>query len=297
MIVSNAVSQLCANAIVTGSVITLVGIGFALMYFVGRFLNFAHGVIFTSGAYFTFLYSSHTGLALTPSIVLAICSATILGCLTEISIYRPLRQKSASSLVVLLASLGVYVVIQNFLSIGFGDGLKVLRSGSTIEGHMIFGARVTGIQVLTVSMSVVLVTALAAAMKWTKLGKTMRAVGGDPELAKTSGINQNRIMLWCVALSSALAGTAGILVALDVGMVPQMGMEALMMAVVAVIVGGMGSIPGVTLAALLVGFARHIGAWSIGSEWQDFAAFLVLLVFLLWKPQGFLGKKVRKASV
>ena len=297
MTVSTTVSQLCANAIVTSSVIALVGLGFALVYFVGRFFHFAHGVIFTSGAYFTFLYASYAGLALTLSIALAICSATVLGCLIEILIYRPLRQKSASSLVVLLVSLGVYIVLQNIISAGFGDDFKNIRSGVTPEGITILGARMTSVQILTVSVSAALVATAAAVVRRTRLGKAMRAIGDDPELSSVSGINRDRVMLWCIALSSALAGTAGILVALDVGMVPAMGMEALMMAVVVVVVGGVGSVSGVMLAALFLGFARHFGAWVIGSEWQDAIAFTILLAFLLVRPGGFLGKKPIKAAV
>ena len=297
MIASNTLSQICANAIVTSSVIALVGTGFALVYFVGKFLNFAHGVIFTSGAYFTFLFSSYFGLGLTMSIILGIFFTTILGGVTELAIYHPLRQKGASSTIVLLASLGVYIVIQNFISIIFGDNLKMLHEISPLEGMLVLGARVTDVQLLTVFVSVTLIATLAGIMKWTRFGKALRAIGSDPELAEASGIHKDRVMLWCVILGSAFAGTAGVLVAFDVGMVPTMGMEMLMMAVIAVIVGGEGSIPGIILAALLVGFSRHIGAWSIGSEWQDFAAFLVLLFFLLCNPFGFFGKKARKAAM
>jgi branched-chain amino acid transport system permease protein len=197
----------------------------------------------------------------------------------------------------LLASLGAYVVLQNLISMSFGDDLKIIRVGTVSEGIAILGARMTGVQIVTVCVTVLLVASLAAVMKWTRLGKALRAVGDDSELAMASGIGGGGIMLWCFAFSSALAGIGGILVALDVGMVPGMGMEALMMAVVAVIVGGRGSVCGVMLAALLLGFTRHCGAWIIGSEWQDAIAFLMLLAFLVVRPEGVLGKKTGKAIV
>jgi len=293
----NLFLQLCGNAIVTASIIVLIGVGFTLVYSVGRFFHFAHGVIFTCGAYFTYVYTSHAGFALGPSIALGIVSATGVGCLTEIMVYRPLRQKGASSLVMLLASLGVYVVLQNVVSMSFGDDLKSMRSGVTREGMMILGARMTSIQVVTVSVSTVVVASLLALLKWTRLGKAMRAVGDDAELAKASGIDRDKIMLLCIAISSLLAGMAGVLVALDVGMVPTMGMEALMLAVVAAIVGGRGSILGVVFAALLLGCARHFGAWKLGSEWQDAIAYFVLLAFLLVHPKGLAGKGITKATV
>jgi branched-subunit amino acid ABC-type transport system permease component len=99
------------------------------------------------------------------------------------------------------------------------------------------------------------------------------------------------------AIGSSLAGLAGILVALDVDMTPTMGMNALMMGVVAVIIGGINSIPGIVLGALLLATAQHLGAWFIGSQWQDAIAFVILVLFLLFKPEGFFGKKVRSSTV
>ena len=296
MIPVNAISQLCANAIVTGSAIALVGLGFGLVYYVGRFFNFAHGIFFTAGAYVAYFYGSHTGFGLIPSVILATCSVTTLGFSIEVLVYRPLRQKRASSLVILLASLGIYVLLQNFVSIGFGDDLKTLRQGTISEGLILFGARVTSVQIFMVVICAVLVSGLAFALRWTKLGRAMRAIGNDPELAMTCGIEIDTVMLYCMAMSAALAGIAGILVALDVGMVPSMGMEALMMAVVAIVVGGVGSIPGITAASLLLGFARHFGIWAIGSEWQDAVSFLILLLFLFLRPIGFFGKRRKKSA-
>jgi branched-chain amino acid transport system permease protein len=125
----------------------------------------------------------------------------------------------------------------------------------------------------------------------------MRAVANDSELASLSGIDSDRVILWAFAIGSALAGVAGILIALDVDMTPTMGMDALMIGVVAVIIGGANSIPGIALGALLLGLAQQFGVWYISSQWQDAIAFVILLVFLLFRPQGFMGRKVKKASV
>ena len=125
----------------------------------------------------------------------------------------------------------------------------------------------------------------------------MRAVANDAELARVSGINSGRMILWAFAIGSGLAAVAGILVALDVNMTPTMGMNGLMIGVVAVVVGGVESLPGTVLGALLLGFAQHFGVWAISSQWQNAVAFVVLLALLLVRPQGFLGKKVKKAVV
>ena len=200
-------------------------------------------------------------------------------------------------MVLLLASLGIYIVLQNVISMVFGDDTKRIRLGEVREGIDILGARITPVQVGIIVTSVILMLFVWAFLKWSKMGKAMRAVVNDSELADISGIDSNRIIILAFAIGSALAGIAGILVALDIDMTPTMGMNALMMGVVAVIIGGVGSIPGVALGALLLGLAQHLGVWKISSQWQDAIAFVILFVFLLFKPEGFFGKKVKKARL
>ena len=288
--------QLIVNGLISASVYLLVAVGFVLIYWVSRFFHFAHGVVFTAGAYFTFLCKMWFGLPLFLSLVLAIGLCALLGCSMEVSVYRPLRRKATSPLILLLASLGIYIVLQNVISMIFGDDTKAIRSGVVKEGINLLGARITPIQILIICVSLVLVVAVALFLKRTKIGKAMRAVANDPQLASVSGIDTDRVILWTFAVGSALAGVAGILVALDVDMTPTMGMKALMMGVVAVIIGGVGSIPGVAFGALLLGMAQHFGVWYISSQWQDAIAFVILLAFLLFRPEGFMGKRVKKAT-
>lgn len=289
--------QYIVNSLIAASVWTLLGLGFALVLRAGRFFNFAHGIVFTAGAYFAFLFKAWLGFPLAVSLFIAILCSTALGCLMEFFPYRPLRRKGASPLVLLLASLGTYVVLQNMISMVFGDDTKSIRSGPVKEGLNVFGARITPIQILTILVSIVLVVAVAILLKNTKMGKTMRAVASDFKLANVCGLDSDRVILLGFALGSALAGVAGILFALDVDMTPTMGMNALMMGIVAVIIGGVDSIIGIILGALLLGLAQNLGVWYISSQWQDAIAFAILLVFLLFRPQGFMGKRVVKATV
>ncbi|PXF59354.1 MAG: branched-chain amino acid ABC transporter permease [Deltaproteobacteria bacterium] len=290
-------AQLIANSLYVASIYTIIALGFALIYQVSHFFHFAHGVVFTAGAYLTFLFKICFGYPFFFSIVVAIGFSAILGCLIEISIYRPLRRKDASSLILLLASLGIYIVLQNVISMVFGDDIKTIRSGIVEEGINILGARITPIQITIISVSLFLLVCCFFFLKYTKMGHAMRAVANDPELARVSGIESDRVILSTFALGSALAGIAGILVALDVDMTPTMGMNALLMGVVAVVIGGVGSIPGVALGALLLGMAQQFGVWKISSQWQDAIAFVILLIFLLFRPQGFLGKKAKTATL
>jgi branched-chain amino acid transport system permease protein len=122
-------------------------------------------------------------------------------------------------------------------------------------------------------------------------------VASDPNLALVSGIDTDKVILFSFALGSALAGAAAILISFDTDMTPTMGMNALMMGVVAVIIGGVGSIPGATLGGFLIAFAQNFGVWKISSQWQDAIAFIILLLFLLYRPNGFFGKKIPKVEV
>lgn len=290
-------TQLAVNILLVAMEYALIGVGFSLIYHVVRFFHFAHGLVFTAGAYFTFLLHAWLGLSLFFSISIAIGLSAVLGCLIDSFIYRPLRHKGSSPLVLLLASLGIYIVLQNVISMVFGDDAKTIRFGIVKEGINILGARITPVQITIIAVSLFLLLCCFFFLKYTKMGQAMRAVANNPELARISGIESDRVILSTFALGSALAGIAGILVALDVDMTPTMGMNALMMGVVAVIIGGVGSMPGIALGALLLGMAQHLGVWKISSQWQDAIAFVVLLMFLLFRPQGFLGKKIKKVSI
>lgn len=289
--------QIIINGLVAGCNYTLIALSFSLIFQTTRFFHFAHGIVFTSGACVIYICKVSLGLPIQLSICFGVLTSMLLGCVMDLAIYRPLRKKGNNELILLLASLGVYIVLQNLISMFLGDDAKNIRTVSIQEGFNVLGARITPIQTITISLSVVLVIALSVFLKKTKIGSSMRAVANDAELASVSGINSNAVILWAFVIGSALAGLAGILVGLDVDMTPTMGMNALMMGVVAVIVGGVNSIPGIVLGALLLATAQHLGAWYIGSQWQDAIAFVILILFLLFKPEGFFGKKVRSATV
>lgn len=289
-------SQLVINAVISSSLIFMLAAGFALIYHVTGCLHFAHAGVFTSGAYSAFLFHSLLGIPTLASALLGIAFAALLGSSIELAIYRPMRRKGCSSITVLLASLGMYVVLQNLLSLCFGDDIKTIRSGAVKEGISILGGRATPAQIAAALAAVVVLIASTVLAK-TTLGKSMRAVADDPALAEVCGIMPDRTRLWTFALASALAGMVGILAALDADMSPTMGMDPLMVALAAVIVGGVRSTPGIALGALLLGVAQQFGAWGMGSQWRDAITFAILLAFLLFRPRGFMGKKARTATV
>lgn len=266
-------------------------------YRVGRLFLFSHASLICSGAYLCLFLTRALGVTIQVAILMAVLFSAVLGCFLELLVYRLLRRQEAKSMIFILASLGVYTLLQNGISLLFGDESKTLCTSPVREGVELFGAHITPIQISTIAAAIVVMIGLLFFGKYTHLGKSIRAVSSDSKLAKISGVHSDRVILWSVAIGSGLAGLVGILMALDTGMTPTMGMQPYMIGIVVMIIGGRDSIVGIALGALLLAFAQQYGAYYIGSQWQDAIAFVILVLFLLFKPEGFFGKKVESATV
>ena len=205
--------------------------------------------------------------------------------------YHPLRQRNAPNLVFLLASFGVFIFIQNFIALIFGNQILTLRTGPVREGYRIFSAVITPIQIVILSVSIALMILLWLFVKYSKLGKAMRAVSDDRIAASVVGINPDRIILSAFALGSALAGASGILISLETNIEPTMGFPAILKGIIASVIGGIGSVPGAMFGGFFLGIAENLGIWKIQAGWKDGIAFLILIVFLLLRPGGILGIK------
>jgi branched-chain amino acid transport system permease protein len=288
--------QLIANILYSASSIFLIGISFSLIFSTARFFHFAHAAVITSGAYVYFAFSQWMALPVFVSVALAIAAGIGLGLCLEMAVYRPMRDKGASPLILLLASLGLYIVLQNGISILFGDDTKVISGSAVAHSFGILGARITGIQLTLIGVAVAVFLAKMLLMDRTKVGLALRAVADSPELAKVSGIEFDRTMGMAFGLGSLLASAVGLLRAFDVGMTPTMGLPMLLLGVVAVVLGGNGKTSGVAVASVFLASFQEIAGWQLGTRWEETAAFLVLLAFLLCRPQGILGRPLRKAE-
>ncbi len=290
-------SQIILNSLNTGLIYLLLSLSFVLNYYPTKFFHLAHAVVITFGAYFTYLFSQQLGLSLWLSIPLAIIGATAIGVICEISVYKPLRKRNSTPLILLIASLGLYIVLQNVISMLWGDDTKSIRTWEVKVGNEIFGAYITDIQIIIIVVSIVLFVATLLFIKYTKIGKNMRAISENEELSNIFGINSNKVILWSFAIGSALAAIAGILIAFDTDMTPTMGFNLLLYGVVAMIIGGVGSVRGLIGGAFLLAAAQHLGAYYIDSKWMDAIAYIILILFLIWKPLGFSGKRLKKVNI
>lgn len=289
--------QILINGLVVGSQYALTALGFALIYGVVRFFHFSHGAVYLLAAYVYYWLGGLLHLPIYAAAGLAVFFAALAGSAIEISLYRPLRWRHTNSKGLLLASLGFYVLVQNAISLSFGDATQTLRGPIVMEGVDVLGARVTPLQMLILSVAIALLGLTAWFLYRTTAGKQIRAVASDPELAIIVGTANDRVHLVTFALGSLLAGVAAVLVSMDTDIYPTMGFHALLMSVVAVVVGGRGSLAGAVIAGLLVGIVQHLGAWLIGSQWQDVLVFVVFIAFLVFRPSGIWGAEPRTARV
>jgi len=284
-------SQFLVNGIIAGSIYALVALGFTIIYRTVKFFHFAHGVVYAAGAYLA--YTLAISLNITPviSFFLAAILAGLLGIIIDRLVYKPLRKRKAPNLVFLIASFGIFIFIQNLLQLIYGAQILTLRTGPVKEGHHFLGAVITDTQILILAVSILLSAGLWLFVKKTKLGKAMRAVADDPLAASVVGINPERIILAAFAIGSALAGAAGILISLETNIEPTMGMNAILKGIIASIIGGIGSIPGAMFGGLFLGIAENLGIWKISAGWKDCIAFVILIIFLLFRPGGIMGVK------
>jgi branched-subunit amino acid ABC-type transport system permease component len=199
-------------------------------------------------------------------------------------IFAPLRKTGNSALPIMLSSIGAYIIFQNIVSMVFGDVTLSVRDWPTMPGHIFLGARISRLQGLDIIIPWTCLGFVWILLRLTPLGRQLRAVSEDPELAQIFGIDTKTTILWSTALGSGLAGLAGALASIDTDMVPTIGFYAFLLGVVASILGGRDSIIGAVLSGLLLGLIPQLGAWGIDTQWQDTIIFGVLVIFLALQP-------------
>ncbi len=289
--------QLTLNIVISFSVYFLLSISFLFVYFSSKIFNIANGAIIAFGAYFYLLFIDAFCFPVLISVLLSICLSVLIGILCELLVFRQMRKRNPTLLAYLIASIGLYVVLQNTISLYFGDDIKVINTAEITVGHQIFGAYITTVQIITICVSLTFFIGVNLLLHLTATGKSIRAVSSNPELCNIYGISSNKVILIAFALGSALAAVAGILSAMDTNMTPTFGFNLLMYGIVAMIIGGVGSTRGLLAGSLLVATAQHLAAFYLDTKWMDAVTYIILILFLIWKPLGFSGKRLKKVEV
>jgi branched-chain amino acid transport system permease protein len=289
--------QQLLNGVSLGGIYALVALGYTMVYGVLRLINFAHGDIYMLGA-FAGYYASKIlhgrvpgGLFEAGAILLAaMIAAALAGMLIERLAYRPVRR--ASRLTLLIVAIGVSLLIENGAQMLFGADPKFFPQVVPESRYEWGGVVFTNQQILILGVTVLLMAGLTAFVRRTRTGKAMRAVAHNPDAARLMGINVNFVISLTFAIGSALAAAGGVLVSLNQPSIdPLMGLMVGIKAFVAAVLGGIGNIPGAVLGGLILGLAETFVAGYGSSTYRDAIAFLILIVILLWKPEGLLGKR------
>lgn len=284
------------NGLSLGSVYAIIALGYTMVYGIAKMLNFAHGDIIMVGAYI--IYYSMTSFGINPilSIVISMALCTVLGVVIERVAYRPLRNAS-SSLAVLITAIGVSYLLQNTALLLFSANTKTFSSVVSLDPIKLFDGQLTisGEAIVTIVVCIVIMVGLTLFVNKTKAGQAMQAVSEDKGAAQLMGINVNGTIALTFAIGSALAAVAGALMCSTYpNLTPYTGTMPGIKAFVAAVFGGIGSIPGAMIGGLLIGIIEILGKAYISSQLADAIVFAVLIVVLLVKPTGILGKNVQE---
>jgi branched-chain amino acid transport system permease protein len=283
-------TQQIINGLTIGSVYALIALGYTMVYGILRIVNFAHGDIFMMGTFFGLLLVKKLGLPFPLALLLAVIFTALLGMLVERVAYRPLRL--SDRLVVLISALGVSIFLANFAQLIWGTETHPFPSGLSINSYQLGQVTLSNIQVYILILSCILMVALNIFVHKTKIGVAMRATSHSINNARLMGINTDSIISMTFAIGSILAAAAGILVGIYYDAVyPTMGYAAGLKAFTAAVLGGIGSIPGAMLGGVVLGVVESLGAAYISSGYRDAFAFGILIIVLIFKPSGLLGKK------
>ncbi|MDP7116323.1 MAG: branched-chain amino acid ABC transporter permease [Candidatus Woesearchaeota archaeon] len=284
-----ALLQFTINGLIAGSIYALVASGFSLIYSTNRFMHLAHGATVAVGGYILFTLFSLLGWPFFASAFLTLIFTGIFGVGLFRFVYLPLQNKKASNVVLLIASIALLILVANSIQLIFGATVKSIGLITVSKGLNFYGAAITPLQIIIIGVSIVIFVALYVFMKKTKLGRNMRAVADNKELASVVGINQIRVADWSFFLGSVLAGIGGILIGLEQNIFPDMGTMLIIRGFTGAVVGGITSVPGAVVGSYLLGLIENYGIWFLPSGYKDAIAFLVLLIFLVFKPTGLFG--------
>lgn len=282
--------QIAVDTIVLASLYTLIGTGFSLRYSIVKYLDIGYAVYMTLGAYAYLVLSKYVGLY---AIALAIIFSAIVAYFCERFYFSKLEDRKSSSMIMMIASLGFMTLVQAIIAMIFTSNVQGLRTDISVFN--IFGVAFTDVKVASILSAFIFVVLLHLVLKKTKFGSHVRAINDNKALAETTGIPVKKISLIIASVSAGIATLAGILYGMDTSVDPLMGMSLLLSGVTAAIIIDISDAKKVFIGAMMLATFQNAVVWYIGGEWKDAIVFLLLIIILLVRPEGLLGKKLIRA--
>lgn len=285
--------QQVINGLSLGSIYALIALGYTMVYGIIKLINFAHGDIYMLGAYVAFITTTYFGFSFFPAMIASMVVCGILGVLIERIAYKPLRH--ATRIAALITAIGVSYVLEYTTQYVMGSEVKTYPTLLSNASFTLGPVTISMQQVYIFTITIVLMIALQLIIKKTKMGRAMRAVSVDEDAAKLMGINVDTTISFTFLLGSSLAGVAGILVGIYYNSIdPLMGMIPGLKAFIAAVFGGIGSVPGAMIGGLFIGIAETMVVAYGSSLYRDAIVYLILILILINKPDGLLGKNQRE---
>jgi branched-chain amino acid transport system permease protein/neutral amino acid transport system permease protein len=280
--------QLIIYGIVLGSIISLGAIGVSLIFGILRFAHFAHGDMMTLGAYFALVGVAGLHLPMLAVFPLALGATALVAAGVDRVIYRPLRK--ASPIIMLISSVGTALMLRSLIQIVWGPDNQIYQSG--IEMPFLFlGLRIKPDQITIILGAVILMILLHLFLHRTRMGKAMRAMSDNMDLARVSGINTERVIFWTWIIAACLAAAGGIFLGMDTRLNPIMGWRLLLPVFAAAILGGIGSFYGAIVGGLTIGIVQELSTVFITPAYKPAVAFAIMVVMLVFRPRGIMGGK------
>lgn len=285
--------QQLINGISLGSIYALIALGYTMVYGIIKLINFAHGDVFMIGAFVGFYAIAGWGLGFFPALLLSMSVCAVFGVLIERIAYKRLR--NATRIAALITAIGVSLLIESSVIYVRGAQPEAYPSVLPNQSFDFFGAQISSQSILILTVAIILMVLLQIIVHKTKIGKAMRAVSHDMDAARLMGINVNNTISATFAIGSALAGAAGVIFGVYYTKIePMMGIIPGLKAFVAAVLGGIGIIPGAMVGGLVLGVVETTVSALGFSLWRDAAAFIILILILLFRPSGIFGKNTRE---
>lgn len=285
----NAVGQEVVNGLSLGSIYALGAVGLTLVYGILKLVNFAQGDFLTFGAYIAFLANVTWNLPLAVAIPLSMIATAILALSFEVVMWRPMRKRGAGLLQLLLMSIGLAFFIRAVIQFLWGTKIRKLDVNS-LDTINFLGLRVGQTELIVIIIGVVVLTGVGLGLRYSLLGKRMRAISDDLDLAETAGIDTQRVIYFTWIFAGALAGLAGVLAGATTNLKPELGFQLLLPIFAAVVLGGIGDAFGALIAGLFLGIVIQSSTLFLPDEWKTTIGFVFLILALIVRPSGIFGK-------
>jgi branched-chain amino acid transport system permease protein len=287
----NILLQLVFNSLIAGALYSLVALGFSVICSTCKVSHFAHGGVITLSAYVFYFLISLLHLDIVACVLLTLVFASIAGLFINYSTYKPLRRRKADGLILFLSSFALLILFEAVAVLLFGQEVRRIEYIKVAKGVEFFGAIITPLQIAIFFVSIVILTVFVIFIKKTKIGKTMRSVSENKDIAQIVGISTEKVYAKSMILGSVMGGITSVLVGLEGTIYPAMGTDLMIKGFAGTIVGGMKSYFGGILGCFFIGFAENFGILFISSNYKSAITFFILFVFLLFRTDGILGIK------